>query len=70
MPIYNFLCLYCDNCDSRLAGRNDHMTICSRCGNLMLRLDDDFFWESFDKNHFQFIAQGCQCHPPSENECR
>jgi len=29
------------------------MNLCSQCGNLMLRLDDDFFWQSFDKDHFQ-----------------
>jgi hypothetical protein len=28
----------------------------------MLRLDDDFFWQSFDKDHFQFTAK-TNCPP-------
>ena len=43
MPIYNYQCLYCENCELRVAGVNDHMTICTRCGNLMLRLAEDLF---------------------------
>jgi hypothetical protein len=62
MPVYNYQCLYCGNCDLSLAGLNDHMTLCSQCGSLMLRLDDDFFWQYFDKNHFQFTAQA-HCPP-------
>jgi len=54
MPAYHYQCLYCGNCDLSLAGLNDHMTICSQCGSLMLRLDDDVFWQGFDKNHLQF----------------
>jgi hypothetical protein len=38
------------------------MTLCSQCGNLMLRLDDDFFWQFFDKDHFQFAAKA-NCPP-------
>jgi hypothetical protein len=57
MPIYDYQCLYCENSDLILAGLNDHMTLCSKCGNLMIRLDDDSFWEFFDKNHFQLIAK-------------
>ena len=62
MPVYNYQCLYCGNCDLSVAGLNDHMTLCSKCGSLMLRLDDDFFWQSFDKNHFQFTAKA-NCPP-------
>jgi hypothetical protein len=62
MPIYNYKCLYCGNCDLSLAGLDDHMTLCSQCGNLMLRLDDDFFWQSFEKDHLQFTAEA---HYPS-----
>jgi hypothetical protein len=57
MPKYFYQCLYCGNYDLSLAGLNDHMALCSQCGNLMLRLDDDFFWQCFDKNHFQGIAK-------------
>jgi hypothetical protein len=38
------------------------MALCSQCGSLMLRLDDYFFWQFFDKNHFQFIAKA-NCPP-------
>ena len=62
MPAYNYQCLYCGNCDLNLAGLNDHMTLCSQCGSLMLRSDDDFFWQCFDKNHFRFTSQA-NCPP-------
>ena len=62
MPVYNYQCLYCGNCDLSLAGFNDHMALCSQCGNLMLRLDDDFFWQFFEKKHFQFTATA-NCPP-------
>lgn len=48
MPLYNYQCLYCENCELRVAGVHDHMTICTRCGNLMLRLVEDLFWPLFD----------------------
>jgi hypothetical protein len=67
MPKYNYQCLYCGNCDLSLAGLNDHMALCSQCGNLMLRLDDNFFWQFFDKNHFQFIAK-TNCPPAPRTE--
>ena len=57
MPVYTYQCLYCDNCDSNLAGPNDKMALCSKCGSLMLRLDDDIFWEFFDKKQFQLTAK-------------
>ncbi len=57
MPLYNYQCLYCGNCDLRLSGLDDHMTLCSQCGNLMLRLEDDFFWQCFDKSYFHFSTK-------------
>ncbi len=57
MPVYHYQCLYCGNCDLRLSGLNDYMTLCSQCGGLMLRLDDDFLWQFCDKNHFQFTTK-------------
>ena len=62
MPAYNYQCLYCGNCDLALASLNDHTTLCSQCGSLMLRLDNDFFWQYFDKDHFQFTAK-MNCPP-------
>ena len=62
MPVYKYKCLYCGNCDLSLAGLDDHMTLCSQCGSLMLRLDDDYFWQFLDKNHFQFTAKA-NCSP-------
>jgi hypothetical protein len=62
MPVFNYQCLYCGNCDLSLAGLNDHMTLCSQCGSLMLRLDNDIFWQFFDENHFQFTAKA-NCPP-------
>jgi hypothetical protein len=49
MPIYDYQCLYCGNCELRVAGLNDHMAICTQCGNLMLRSEEDFCWPGFDK---------------------
>jgi hypothetical protein len=48
MPIYHYQCLYCENGELRVAGVNDHMTICTICGNLMLRSAEDLFWPLFD----------------------
>ena len=62
MPVYNYKCLYCDNCDVSLAGLNDHMALCSQCGNVMVRLDNNCFWQFFDKNHFQ-LTQTADCPP-------
>jgi hypothetical protein len=62
MPKYNYQCLYCGHYGLSLAGFNDHMALCSQCGNLMLRLDNDIFWQCFDKNHFQLIAKE-HCSP-------
>ncbi len=54
MPAYNYQCLYCNNCDLCLANLDDDMTLCSKCGNLMVRSDNDSFWDFFDKTHFLF----------------
>jgi hypothetical protein len=56
MPIYDYQCLYCGNCDLRVAGLNDHMAICTQCGNLMIRWEEDFFWAFFDKKSDQTQA--------------
>ncbi len=69
MPKYNYQCLYCGNCDLNLGGRNDHMTLCSQCGNFAIRLDDDFFWETFGKNHFQLTEkENCPLAPTTGDD--
>ena len=45
MPVYQFQCTD-ENCGRKapvIAGLDDAMAICSRCGDLMLRLDEDPF---------------------------
>jgi hypothetical protein len=49
MPVYEYRCVYCREADLRVAGLDDHTAICSRCGSLMLRLDEDIFEPYFDK---------------------
>lgn len=61
MSIYNYQCLYCENIELRVAGINDHMTLCTRCGNLMLRLVEDLFRPLFDKISGA-IATGRESH--------
>ncbi len=48
MPLYVYQCLYCGNGESQLASCDDHMTLCAKCGNLMLRLDESLFWQFFE----------------------
>jgi len=62
MPLYNYQCLYCGNCDLKLGGLDDRMTLCPQCGSLMLRSDDDFFWQFIDKDQSQFF-QMAHCPP-------
>ena len=69
MPIFNYQCLYCDNRDLILASINDNMILCSQCGDLMIRLDNDFIWEFFDKNYFQYAAkENCLLVPPNGDD--
>jgi predicted nucleic acid-binding Zn ribbon protein len=45
MPVYQFQCTD-ENCGLQepvIAGPDDRVAICSRCGALMLRLDEDLF---------------------------
>lgn len=50
MPIYSYQCVDCFRQDSRVAGLDDHTAICSRCGSLMLRLDEDIFAPYFQSS--------------------
>jgi putative FmdB family regulatory protein len=48
MPLYEYQCLDCAGCDKRVAGLDDHTAICSQCGGVMLRRDEDVFGAYFD----------------------
>ena len=45
MPVYQFQCMdeHCGLQEPVIAGLDDATAICSRCGGLMLRLDEDLF---------------------------
>jgi hypothetical protein len=49
MPIYEYQCVDCADRDQRVAGLNDHISLCTRCGGLMLRLEKDAFWSYFEE---------------------
>jgi predicted nucleic acid-binding Zn ribbon protein len=55
MPIYQYQCTdeSCGQQEPVIAGLDDAMAICSRCGGLMLRLDDDLFTPYFDSPNFK-----------------
>jgi hypothetical protein len=36
-----------------VAGLDDHTALCTQCGSLMLRLDEDVFQPYFDKEEFR-----------------
>ena len=48
MPVYEYQCVDCGGLDQRVAGLDDHTAICTQCGSLMLRLDEDVFQPYFD----------------------
>jgi putative FmdB family regulatory protein len=49
MPIYEYQCVDCGGRDQRVAGLDDHTALCSQCGGLMLRLDEDVFQPYFEE---------------------
>ena len=49
MPIYDYQCVDCSSRDQRVAGLDDHTAICTQCGGLMLRLDEDVFQPYFEE---------------------
>src|SRR5574340_1083155 len=49
MPIYEYQCVDCRGRDQRVAGLDDHTALCTQCGSLMLRLDEDVFQPYFEK---------------------
>ncbi len=49
MPIYAYQCVDCSGRDQRIAGLDDHTALCTLCGGLMLRLDEDVFQPYFEE---------------------
>jgi len=49
MPIYEYQCVDCGGLDQRVAGLDDHTALCTQCGSLMLRLDEDVFQPYFEE---------------------
>jgi putative FmdB family regulatory protein len=49
MPIYEYQCVDCTGQDQRVAGLDDHTALCTQCGGLMLRLDEDVFLPYFEE---------------------
>lgn len=47
MPLYEYQCVDCTEHDQRIAGLDDHVAVCARCGGLMVRLDEDPFTPYF-----------------------
>ncbi len=58
MPIYEYQCVECGSRDQRVAGLDDHTALCTQCGSLMLRLDEDVFRPYFEEAAFQTWSQG------------
>jgi len=48
MPIYEYQCVDCTGRDQRVAGLDDHTALCTQCGGLMLRLEEDVFKPYFE----------------------
>ncbi len=49
MPLYEYQCVDCGGQDQRMAGLDDHTALCTECGGLMLRLDEDVFKPYFEE---------------------
>ena len=57
MPIYEYQCVDCKSRDQRVAGLDDHTALCTQCGGLMLRLDEDVFQPYFEEVSAQTWAE-------------
>jgi putative FmdB family regulatory protein len=55
MPIYEYRCVDCIDRDQRVAGLDDHLALCTQCGGLMLRLDEDVFQPYFEAVSLQAL---------------
>lgn len=49
MPIYEYQCVDCSDLDQLVAGLDDHTALCTQCGGLMLRLNEDIFQSYFEE---------------------
>ena len=58
MPIYEYQCVDCEGRDQRVAGLDDHTALCTQCGGLMLRLDEDIF-----RPYFEEVSMQPSVHP-------
>jgi putative FmdB family regulatory protein len=58
MPIYGYQCVDCGGQDQRVAGLDDHTALCTQCGGLMLRLDEDIF-----RPYFEEVSMQPSVHP-------
>ena len=56
MPIYEYQCVDCSGRDQRVAGLDDP-ALCTQCGGLMLRLDEDVFKPYFEEVTPQIWAE-------------
>lgn len=57
MPLYEYQCVDCPERDQRIAGLDDHVSVCARCGGLMLRLDEDPFTRYFAVPIFSVLEE-------------
>jgi hypothetical protein len=48
-PIYNYQCHDCRCTEKRVAGLDDHLALCTHCGGLMHRQDQDVFAPYFSQ---------------------
>jgi putative FmdB family regulatory protein len=65
MPIYEYQCVDCIDRDQRVAGLDDDTALCTQCGGLMLRLEENFFQSYFDENFISGLAE-----PMSKNKTK
>ncbi len=55
MPVYLYRCTaeQCNHKEPVIAGLDDAIAVCSQCGGLMRRLDDDLFTPYFAVPNFK-----------------
>jgi putative FmdB family regulatory protein len=58
MPVYEYQCVDCGELDLRVAALDDQTAICTGCGSLMLRLDEDVFRPYFENQEELKAADG------------
>ncbi|MCL4501261.1 MAG: hypothetical protein M1438_05320 [Deltaproteobacteria bacterium] len=58
MPLYDYQCVDCKVQDTRIAGLDDQVALCIRCGGLMLRQDEDLFGPYFEEGQARELGSG------------